>query len=192
MLTGMSRKCPQVTRMMTLWLKGVSLVQPVSGKHTAFQKATVQRVPLAEQLKSCVWKLHCQIQHREIFNIQMDLLLVTFPKHLSFGFWIQKFFSMLPSELLDAGSYPQIMNMIFNPLSVAYKIITPFCPKKGPSHFFVRHVDYWPQDSLSASGPKIPRPEPQISSDLHQPERQLPRCQAQGSVPWRSIGIGFL
>lgn len=50
MLTGMSRKCPQVTRMMTLWLKGVSLVQPVSGKHTAFQKATVQRVPLAEQI----------------------------------------------------------------------------------------------------------------------------------------------
>lgn len=49
-LTGMSRKCPRVTRMMTLWLKGVSLVQPVSGKHTAFQKATVQRVPLAEQI----------------------------------------------------------------------------------------------------------------------------------------------
>lgn len=85
----------------------------------------------------------------------MDLLFVTFPKHLSFGFWIQKFFSRLPSELLDTGSYPQIMNMIFNPLSVAYNTITPFCPKKGPSHFFVRHVDYWPQIHSAHRVPKF-------------------------------------
>ena len=147
---------------MTLWLKGVSLVQPVSGKHTAFQKSSVQRGATCwtdwHVSLNLVWKLHCQIiqnQHREIFNIQMDLLLVTFPKHLSFGFWIQKFFSRLPSELLDAGSYPQIMNMIFNPFSVAFKIITPFCPKKGPSHFFVRHVDYWPQIHSAHRVPKF-------------------------------------
>ena len=51
-LTGMSKKCPQVTRMMTLWLKGVSFVQvvgcwvqPVSLKYAAFKEVTVHRMP---------------------------------------------------------------------------------------------------------------------------------------------------
>ena len=56
-LTGMSKKCPQVTRMMALWLKGVSFVQvvgcwvqPVSLKYAAFKEVTVHRMPVAEQI----------------------------------------------------------------------------------------------------------------------------------------------